>query len=278
MSTIKTALLFGLLFAITSATPTKRSVCNAGYRTIDGKQYTISCGLDRPGNDYDLLQTSFDHCATTCAADSRCATAQYAEDVGFCYLKTVANAAVRKSGVDTIDHGKACKSNTTAILSGVQCKISCGVDRAGGDYSQAYLGNYLACAEACAADSKCLTAQYKEDNGYCYFKSVVNNAIASSVVDSIVCDRGSSTSTSTTKSGSVTSTSTTTSASSTATGAKIGQSCVYNRDCASNYCTLTNYCGPTPNTYSCGRNEDCQSGYCDFQSYGYGYCKDAPTS
>jgi hypothetical protein len=57
--------------------------------------------------------------------------------------------------------------------------------------------------------------------------------------------------------------------------ADVGSTCVYNSDCASNYCTLTNYCGPTLNGYSCGRNSDCQSGNCVFAngSPNYGYCR-----
>jgi uncharacterized protein len=85
MSLIKSTLLLAVLSATALATPTKRSVCHAGRYTLNGQQYTVSCGLDRAGGDYANQQTSWDGCMQACAADSTCVTAQYHEEV--CLLR-----------------------------------------------------------------------------------------------------------------------------------------------------------------------------------------------
>jgi hypothetical protein len=269
MANFRALAVLSLLSTAVVASPSKRSVCHAGRKTINGQQYTVSCGLDRLGGDYDRLQTSWDGCIAACGADSTCQTAQYHDDNGYCYLKNFINPAVATSGEYTVDLGSACKESTTVSLNGVQCSIECGIDRHGGDYSQVNAGNYLACASACAADSKCVTAQYNEGNGYCYLKNADNGQVSSTDTDSIVCVRSGTTT-------STTSTTTTTTISSTPspTGLGNGATCFYNRDCASNLCTSTNYCGPLNNGYFCGINSECVSGFCKKSppSAGYGEC------
>lgn len=184
-----TTVVLGLLSTTALATPTKRTTCHPGRQTINGQQYTISCGLDRVGGDYDRQQTSWAGCIAACAADSTCVTAQYHEDNGFCYLKNAVNGPNASPGEDTVDLGSACRQDTTLTLNGLQCTISCGVDHHGGDYASTWSGNYLACAAACAADSGCVTAQYNEGNGYCYLKNADNGAVSSTDTDSVVCQR-----------------------------------------------------------------------------------------
>jgi hypothetical protein len=82
---------------------------------------------------------------------------------GFCYLKNEVNQAVVAPGEDTIDLGVGCASGTVTF-GDTPCTISCGQDSHGGDYTNLYTGNYLACASTCADDSNCVTAQYNEGN------------------------------------------------------------------------------------------------------------------
>jgi hypothetical protein len=189
MASIKSALLLALLSATTLATPTKRSICNAGRKTINGQEYTVSCGMDRLGGDYARQQSSWDDCISACGADSTCLTAQYHEDSGWCYLKNSVNPPVASSGEDTVDLGSSCKQDMTVTLNGLQCTITCGVDHAGGNYNTIASDNYLACAQACASDIHCITAQFNELNGQCYMKNSVNAAISSTTTDTISCGR-----------------------------------------------------------------------------------------
>jgi hypothetical protein len=190
MAVLKSTIVLGLLSALALAAPQKRSICHAGQNTINGQLYTTSCGLDRVGGDYGREgPVSWSQCQSDCAADSTCVTAQYHEDNQFCYFKNVVNGGQVSSGEDTIDLGSACQQDTTLTLNGLQCTISCGVDHHGGDYNGYYVGNYLACANACAGDANCKTAQYNEGNGYCYLKNTVNPAVSSTNTDSIICAR-----------------------------------------------------------------------------------------
>ena len=180
-------MLLGLLVTSALASPLKRAECNPGRQTINGEELTVSCGVNRPLGDYHNLQGRFDTCAADCRADDNCATAVYHEDNGFCYYKNVVNDLELQADSVVVDKGMACKQSTTLTLNGLQCTISCGTDRHGGDYGNQRTGNYLACASACAADSNCVTAQYNEGNGYCYFKNVANTAVSSTDTDTIDC-------------------------------------------------------------------------------------------
>ena len=194
------------------------------------------------------LQTSFDGCIAACGADATCQTAQYHENNGYCYLKNSVNGAIQASGEDTVDLGSVCQQSTTVTVSGMQCSISCGVDRRGGDMSNTRTGNYLACAQACADNSNCVTAQYNERNGYCYLKNQLNPASDSTDTDTIVCDRPKK---------------------------AAGDSCSQGADCQSGQCTSTSLCGPLPNDYyQCKVDSECQSGYCKpvYQGASYGFC------
>lgn len=189
MSSLRSTFLLEILSTAILASPGKRDLCQPGRQTIAGHEYTISCGIDRPGGDYGLLQTNIFGCVTACAADANCETAQYLEGNGHCYFKNTVNSLFTQAGVLTIDKGSACKADTTLTLNGLQCTITCGEDRPGWDYNSIQTGNYLDCASACAADSNCITAQYKETNGVCYLKSRLSQAFESSENDSIKCER-----------------------------------------------------------------------------------------
>ena len=79
-----------------------------------------------------------------------------------------------------------CSAGSQTINNRV-CTTSCGVDRAGGDYANKYTGSFQACVNACAADTKCVTAQYHEDNGYCYFKNAANKLSNVKGTDTVDC-------------------------------------------------------------------------------------------
>ena len=49
------------------------------------------------------------------------------------------------------------------------------------------LPNYAACAQACADDPRCLTAQYRSDNRVCFLKNFINDPNPSTIVDSVLC-------------------------------------------------------------------------------------------
>lgn len=166
MAAFRSAIVLSLLSTTVVGGLTRRSICHPGRQTIDGVQYTISCGLDRLGGDYDRDgPTTWDQCIAECAADAKCVTAQYHEDDSkFCYFKNTVNDPVLTTDHYTIDRGVACQKSTTLTLNGQQCSIQCGVDRHGGNYDAIQTGNYLACASACAGDSNCITAQYNEGN------------------------------------------------------------------------------------------------------------------
>lgn len=51
-----------------------------------------------------------------------------------------------------------------------------------------YTGSLDDCAQACASDMNCVTAQYSEINGYCYLKSTMNGLVANDGVDTVDCD------------------------------------------------------------------------------------------
>lgn len=186
---MKSFLTIGLFTATALAVVLPRTGCRAGRSTINGQLYTISCGLDRLGGDSGRTSgISFATCQSNCAADSTCVTAQYHESIQTCYYKKDVNPAVLADGHDTIDLGIGCNSGPQTI-NGVTCNVKCGQDSRGGDYASSYTGNYLACASACSADSNCVTAQYNEENGYCYRKNAINGFEASSNTDSVVCTR-----------------------------------------------------------------------------------------
>jgi hypothetical protein len=73
------------------------------------------------------------------------------------------------------------------IIDGRFCSVSCGKDRAGGDYDQHPVSGISACAKLCADDTRCSTAQYAESNGYCYLKDVRHDLVDHVTVDSIDC-------------------------------------------------------------------------------------------
>ena len=89
--------------------------CQNRVQTINGRTCKTTCGIDRPGGDYDRSHTdSFDGCVQACAADSRCVTAQYHRDNGFCYFKKTSNGAVSDKNDDTVDCGPKAQTTTTS--------------------------------------------------------------------------------------------------------------------------------------------------------------------
>ena len=184
---MKSFLALTLFSATAFALVAPRTGCRAGRQTINGQLYTVSCGLDRFGGDTGRDSgITFGQCQANCAADSTCVTAQYHENISTCYYKNSVNPAVLSNGHDTIDLGVGCQSGTQTF-NGVQCTITCSQDSHGGNYAASYVGNFLGCAQACSADSNCKTAQYNEENGYCYLKNAINGFVSSDNTDSVVC-------------------------------------------------------------------------------------------
>lgn len=81
----------------------------------------------------------------------------------------------------------ACTSGSR-ILNNRACWVSCGITRPGGNYKQSQTKSLDACIQLCAADAQCTTAQYREDNLFCYMKNVRNSAATSTVADTVDCD------------------------------------------------------------------------------------------
>lgn len=55
--------------------------CSPGTQTINNRQCTTACNVDRPGSDYTNKKTgSLSGCITACANDPKCLAASYHED------------------------------------------------------------------------------------------------------------------------------------------------------------------------------------------------------
>ena len=67
------------------------------------------------------------------------------------------------------------------------CTAECSTDRPGFDYQALQVSDFEACATACSSDARCFTAQYRQDNGFCYLKNAISGAVSDSNVDSVVC-------------------------------------------------------------------------------------------
>lgn len=80
------------------------------------------------------------------------------------YVKTCANLYIQSSPIAQ----PTCSAGKT--FPGTTCTQECGTDRPGFDYNAINLlslstaEGFKACAKACSQDSKCLTAQYAENN------------------------------------------------------------------------------------------------------------------
>ena len=172
--------------AVAAATLQVRdSTCTSGSVTSNGRNCTVSCGLDHPGGDYSSMYIAdFQTCISTCVGDQKCATAQYSQQNSYCYLKNATNPAQTRSGVNSVvcrglsdppsqDEGCTCGSFTQNGRSGA---IQCDVDYPGGDYTSQYTGSLAACESLCTADPKCLTAQYIIKTYTCYLKNFVSQA------------------------------------------------------------------------------------------------------
>ena len=158
----------------------------SGLIVINGRTCQIQYGIDRFGGDYDRKNTgTFDGCQQACASDPICMTAQFNTGSGWCYLKNTLNVAVQSSTDNTID------CNTDVVINGRQCHVQPGVDRLGGDYDRSGTGTFTHCTEACAADPKCVTAQFHEATGVCYFKDSSNPVVYVSDHNTVDCDASS---------------------------------------------------------------------------------------
>lgn len=184
-----------LFAAVASALPagdlfSRANECSAGpaSTTFASRVCNTSCGRDRAGGDLRAKYTgTFAACVMECDQDINCATAQFREETGYCYLKNTVNALVPGNGTDTVD---CCPTPNTDATSGRVCKTTCGQDRPGGDYKAVYTGSVDGCIGACSSDSKCATAQYSLSNGYCYLKTTLHDFSAQLNVDSIDCCPG----------------------------------------------------------------------------------------
>lgn len=74
------------------------------------------------------------------------------------------------------------------IVNNRACWVSCNVTRPGGNYKESRTGSRDACINLCASTPECTTAQYRNDNLFCYLKNVRNQAVVSNVADTIDCD------------------------------------------------------------------------------------------
>ena len=194
------------------STQPAQSACTAGFSTtnVDGLTCTSECNTDHAGGDYSAVYTGyFSGCVSACTQDATCKTAQYNRGNQVCYLKNAVNPGSPSGNTDSItcqqsaspspstttttststptNDAQSCSSVSSTQLypSGRNCKTSCSSDRAGGDYSSSYVGNFQACIDACAADSRCVTAQYHRDNGYCYLKDSTHTLDPSSTTGNL---------------------------------------------------------------------------------------------
>ena len=184
---------FSTVFGLAAAFLSLASAgCTPGSVQIGSRQCKVQCGIDRPGGDYGNQYTgTFDKCMSACATDAKCSTAQFHISNGYCYFKDSRNAAVTNSNDNTIDCEPAvatCQSGPVT-LNGRSCNVQCGIDRPGGDYGAKFTGSFDGCMAACAADTRCLTAQYHISNGYCYLKNTRNKAVADANDDTIDCEQ-----------------------------------------------------------------------------------------
>ena len=158
------------------------STCTSGPVSSNGRNCTVSCGLDHPGGDYSSMYTAdFQTCIDTCVGDQKCATAQYSQQNSYCYLKKATNLATTSSNVNSVvcqgssdppSQNEVCTYGTFT-QNGRSGAILCDTDYPGGDYPSQYTGSLAACQSLCTADARCLTAQYATNTYICYLKSRV---------------------------------------------------------------------------------------------------------
>ena len=192
--------LIPFLTCITAATAlavsSGASICISGPVSDNGRDCTVECGVDHPGGDYSAQYVAdFQTCIDVCTADPACATAQYSYSTSYCYLKNTVDPSSNNANVNSV----VCQAPTTAppptpdtctagsvTLNGRSGALQCGFDYPGGDYASQYTGSLVACENLCAADLKCLTAQYNKDTKYCYLKSYVQPSTLNSEINSII--------------------------------------------------------------------------------------------
>lgn len=127
----------------------------------------------------------------------------------------------------------------TLVEVGACCELLL-TDRELLDYGNQQTWSFEQCVQICAADSKCVTVQYHEDNGFCYFKNTKNAAVSINGEDTADCDPP--------------------------TLLADGAPCTYNTasSCASGVCNANSKCGKLPDGQGyCQRGSDCASGFCN---------------
>lgn len=188
-----------LLVALVAATPPPPaddcSTTQLSQTFANGVTCTGVCKGDRHGGDYgNAYAGNFLKCAQICAAEplGKCLSAQYNEGNGYCYLKGVINNLdTASTNTDTWDCCPGPQTYTTSTGS-VTCTPKCGTDRQGGDYARTQTNSFGQCIQLCGADPNCVTAQYHNSNGYCYFKNVVNAPNTDLGVQTVDCVASSS--------------------------------------------------------------------------------------
>ncbi|TKX25869.1 PAN domain-containing protein 4 [Elsinoe australis] len=171
-----------------------KNVASAGSSYTDaacGRQYTIACSSDLPGQgDYAAKYSqSFEGCFQYCGAESTCTAFSYFG--GICYLKSLMGRdlnIVSPSGADiaymssagtpapTPAAGTTCRSlpSTYESTEDRKYKVKCGYDELGfSDIGSAFSRTFSACFALCDKFEKCVGFAYAAQT--CYFKSAIGN-------------------------------------------------------------------------------------------------------
>ncbi|PSK56541.1 hypothetical protein B9Z65_6165 [Elsinoe australis] len=171
-----------------------KDVASAGSSYTDaasGRQYTIACSSDLPGQgDYAAKYSqSFEGCFQYCGAESSCTAFSYFG--GICYLKSLMGRdlnIVSPSGADiaymssagtpapTPAAGTTCRSlpSTYESTDDRKYKVKCGYDELGfSDIGSAFSRTFSACFALCDKFDKCVGFAYAAQT--CYFKSAIGS-------------------------------------------------------------------------------------------------------
>ncbi|KAF8861583.1 hypothetical protein BDZ45DRAFT_248959 [Acephala macrosclerotiorum] len=184
----------GLLGDCASAQVKRQSSCVGGtHTTSNGDVFSVSCGIDYPGDDMSqVASVSIANCLEACSnSHPLCIAiafeASLAHGTKNCYLKSSVGAAVTQTySMDgaysaPTPESNSCVSEVSPYTSrnGLQFSLSCGLDYDGGDLSANHSSSLDACIEQCAAyGSGCVGVAYEASlvHGFanCYLKSQVS--------------------------------------------------------------------------------------------------------
>ncbi|CZT21518.1 uncharacterized protein RCC_07381 [Ramularia collo-cygni] len=176
-----------------STSPTAPPTCTSGT-ILPGTTCTQECGIERSTGDYKSIdytelttQSGFQACARACSDDKKCLTAQYRINNRICYMKNSITAPVANKNIN----GVVCRTCAQgSLIPGTSCRQECNVDRPGGALTSLKVTGpnpLRSCAEACVNNPQCLTAELRKDTLRCFLKMSVNDKVANTKVDGVIC-------------------------------------------------------------------------------------------